>query len=153
MTFIKLNFLTFTDNGQNSMYLFEMPQEIQNEIVNNLNLKDHNEYICSFSRFVDFDNDHHMPIVNHIFNNLPNNIIRIPNNNDIVTYNLIKADEFLENLLLDDLIFVCAIFHNLDLKKYLLPIVKLTMKKHNISFNDLVDTVKNEKYKMNIFAK
>lgn len=151
MSTVKLIFNTL-DEANFQMYFYELPLLIQEEIIKSLELEGSNEFVLAFSSFLNYDNVHHREILDHVFNNVPKNLTeyKVPYG---VSFHFTERDEYLELLTLDDLTFICAVLHNLNLKKYLLPICKLTMNTSNLTFEEIKERSKSDTFKMAIFAK
>jgi len=149
ITTVKLKFITLTDSKSFLVCVYELSRDIQKEIIEYLELDQYREFVLSFSRFVDFDRNHHIELLDHLFNILPKNVER----QQVSAYILRNPDDYFEKLELTDLIFLCAILHNLNLKKYLVPLSEITIKKYSIKLPELANAAKDQKYKMNIFWK
>lgn len=131
MSTVKLSFNSLNDSGKFQIYIFDIPIQIQKEIIQELELPN-GEIILSFSRFVDFNKEHHGKIIDSILSNI---------------------GSINPNWSLDDYIFVCAVFHNLNLKKYLIPAINLAMINFGIGFDELKEKCKSDTYKMGIFGR
>jgi hypothetical protein len=152
MVVIKLSFTTVTDDGDVSIHLYDLPENVQIEIIDSLELEGFDEFIVSFPRFVDFNKEHHSKILDHIFGPYIDNVIMV-NTERGLTSKLSTPDLYLESLSLDDLIFVCGLFHGLNFKKYLIPLISIVKEKHKIGFNQLKELAKASKFKMVVYAK
>ena len=127
---VLLSFTSVDENYRVTMHFIDLPEQVQKEIVLSLSLSGNDEFVLSHGRIVNFDN-HHKEILEKTFNGNTN----------------------FQRLTLNDLVLLCAVFHNLNLKQRMLPIAQFTIDNHKISFEDLKERAKDHKYRMTIFAK
>ena len=150
---MQLSFITFDSNVEFTVY--DVPMEIENEISDALSLDRTKRFIISFSRFVDFDKTYHGKAIeyflNHISNNLERKVVSEDELNFQVTYSFKNADNVTKTLDIEQLKFLCAVFHHLDLKKYLVALSVLLIK-DLIKFDDLKVFCKDDRFGINIFV-
>lgn len=152
---MQLSFVTLQDNGCIDHDLHNIPTQIMNDIIDNLELSKNKEYVISFSSFVDYNKEFHGKAIKYLLHNMSNNIERTVVSEDPinyqVTYSFKDINNVTESLDTEQLKFLCAILHNLNLKKYLVPCVILLS--NEFEFDEIKDFCKDPLYKMTIFAK
>lgn len=131
MSTVLLSFTSVDDNFQVRMYTVNVPEHTQKEIISTLSLSGNRDFVLSHGRFSDFT----------------------PHNKELLENILSNPKLDLKALSLDDLVFLCAVFHNLNLKARLLTIAQFTINNHSISFEDLKERARESKYRMIIYAK
>lgn len=149
---IKLGFNSKDNDGNDLLFMYEISQYMQEEIIKSFHFSNVKNIIMGFPYYNEFNKENHIKLLNYLFINL-SNIIKECENEDDFPYFLMKSDQFLEQLNIDDLIFICSILHNLKLRIHLMPIIQIAMKNYNITREDLITESNNKKYQMKIYAK
>ena len=151
-----LSFITI-DSSENDFTfdLHDIPEQITNEIILSLELDHEKQYVISFPSFTDYNKEIHGKAIKYFFHDACKHITRKvvgeDQLNEQVTYSFENEKLVNDNLNHDQLKFLCAIFHKLNLKKYLVSCLGLLLDKYK--FNEIKDHCKNEMYKMIIFHK
>ena len=152
-TSISLSFVEWSGDDPLGIRLYPLTNNIRDELFQLMDLpKDAHELIFSFGRFSEFKIEKHTKILDHMFQNVSKNILRIEMGGPLVSYKLAQPDSYLESLPLDDLIFLCGIFHNLNVKKYLMVLTHIILSKHQLSFEQIVQRAKSDTFKMTIYC-
>lgn len=153
MASLKISFVSV--GSSISIYEYEVPEKVQKEIMESKSLlSGFSEFVISFSRIGYFNKDHYYPIINYVLTELPSNIekVKIGEDEDSFQYTFkLKHEDFLEQLQLDDLIFLTAIVDRLNLKDRLIVIAQIAMEKYSVTFEFIKEKVKDNKYDTNIF--
>ena len=151
---MKLNFNTLTNEGYLVFRQKDVPTRISNLIKTKLKLPQENEYIISFSRFVDFDPITHGEPITYFLSDMIDHIKReIVGENDVshqVTY-FFEDTSKISKFNKDQIILLCGIFHRLNLTSFLLPCVGYLMNVYSMSFEEIKILSKDDKYKITIF--
>lgn len=123
--------------------------------LTNFDFENNKEYIFSFSRFVNFDKAYHGVALEYFFNKLTDQlerkIVSEDDENYQVTYSFCKTSDVIKNLDQKQMLFLCCVFHVLDLKKYLVPLVSILIKNHNMEFSEIKKECKSDTFKINVF--
>lgn len=127
---VLLSFTSVSEDYHVTMHFVDLSEQIQKEIASSLSLSGNDVFVLSHGRIVNFDS-HHKEILEETFNDNIN----------------------LQKLSLDDLVLLCAVFHNLNLNQRMLPVAQFTINNHKISFEDLKEKIKDLKYRITIFTK
>ena len=135
--------------------LHNIPTHITNEIMESLNLDPSKLYVLAFSRFVDYNKTYHGKAINYWLHNIHSNIQMIPMDKNApekgFTY-MFKERGIVTSILdMEQIKFLCAVFHQLNLKKYLLLFIDFLLDKYE--FSEIKVMCKDEVYKMDIFCK
>lgn len=134
-----LSFVYFYNNNV-SVIPYNIPQNVAEIIKQNLNLNSENKsFILSFGRYIEFQPNHHLPLLDFLFNVLYKHDVLLPH--------------MIPHYSLDDHIFICAICHHLDFKKGLVFLIPYILQSFNVSFNELKEKSKSDKYRMTIYTK
>jgi hypothetical protein len=116
--------------------------------------KKNNSYIFSFGMFSDFDTEIHGKAIKYLFNN-DNKLIRTIVDEDEynfrVTYTFENKENIKHNLNENQMMFLCAILHNLNLKTYLVAMLDVLLENKTINFDDIKTYAKDDKFNMKIF--
>lgn len=150
---MQISFVTLTENVEFTQY--ELSQQIETEIRDCMDLDQNKEFIICFSRFVDFNKEYHGKAFEYFLNTMSENLERHVVGEDTlnyqVTYSFKNADDVMNQLNVEQLKFLCAVFHHLNLKKYLVACCVLLIK-DIIKFEDLKEFCKSDTFKIAIFV-
>jgi hypothetical protein len=152
---LKFGFNTLTDDGHIIFRQTNVPDKISNMIKESLELPNENNYIISFSRFVNFDPNVHGPPITYFLSDMDNHIKRKVIGEDEKNYQVtykFKNKLEIKKFSKDQIILLCGIFHQLNLQKFLVPCVKYLMAKYKMSFEEIKILTKSDMYKINIFV-
>lgn len=153
---MELSFPTLRPDGHVPMYVHEIPEKISERIAENLELETDKKYILSFSRFVDYDPLIHGLAIQYFLSKMENDIERKVVGEDTENYKvsyLFKNTEKMDILEKEQILFLCGVFHQLDLKTFLLPCVAYLMQKYALKFVDIKNKCKSDSFKLNILIK
>jgi len=154
---MQLSFNTLIDNGEMQMqfWRYDIPHEITMDLINSLELDSDKEHVLSFSRFIDFDVKYHGTSIEYFLTNmeLDRQVVSEDSDNFQVSYALKNPANIIKELDLDQMLFLCSVFHALNLKKYLVSVLSILMNTYNLKFDDIKQKCKSESFKLNIFYK
>jgi hypothetical protein len=120
-----------------------------------MNLPPDADYIFSFGRFVDFNENIHGKAMNYLFdktNHIKKEVVGEDDATYHVTYKFANREDFVEYLSKDQMLFLCAVCHNLNLKSYLSAIIEILMNDLKLSFDDIKTYSKDDSFTMQIFT-
>jgi hypothetical protein len=113
--------------------------------------------VLSFGRFVDFREDYHGKAINYFFQHMiktiNKKIISETSNEYHFTCNFTNKSDVIENIDPGQMMFLCAILHNLNLKPWLLAIIKILMDNFKLQFEEIKSHGKDDRFKMTVFIK
>lgn len=154
-TFQKTEPQHISDSYNFEFDLHNIPSNISSEIMDSLNLDSNKLYVLAFSRFVDYDKTYHGTAINYWLYNIHSNMQMIPMDKNSpekgVTYIFKDRKLITNNLDMEQIKFLCAVFHQLNLKKYLILFIDFLLDKYE--FPEVKAMCKDEVYKMQIFCK
>ena len=142
--------------GENALFFtYPIPELLISMINENNGLPPDQPYILSFGRFVDFQESYHGKALTYFFEHMINNLQRIvvgeTSTNYEVSYKFTNTHNTLDK---EQLLFLCALLHHVNLKSYLLATISLVLKSYvNTSFENIKDYAKSSKFNMQIFTK
>lgn len=153
---MNLSFLDPDNNEKSSLFTYEIPISLIDEINNNLNLpKNHQNYFI-FNKFVDFNHIYHGFAIEYFFTHMITSIETkavTKGNNYQYSYKFIDKPDIMSNLNKSQLIFICAILDNLNLHTLLLAVADLLTNDMKIPFGTVKNQYKDGMFKMTIAPK
>lgn len=152
---MQLSFTTLKDDGDFELYTYSLPKHLTDLVSTTFNLDKENNYVLAMPNFYDYDDTYYKPIIEYFINDLSQDLEKIilgeDEKNYEVTYNL--KNDISDRFEIDQLLFLTAILHNLDLKPELIVIIKILMNKHNMNFKDIKEICKSETLRISIYEK
>lgn len=154
-------FVKLDNNGYCRMLTYSVSDDLKLEIKNNLKLQDGKEYTFAFESFIEFEASYHGKALIYLFKNttLSKHITTDNNdsptllteNNIAYTFNDIKNVK--QNLDKNQMLFLCAILHNLNMQSYLAALIPIMMNDFKMKFDDIKQYTKSDKLKMKVYCK
>lgn len=153
---MNLVFINLVDS-QAIFFTYRIPLYCQSMISEYLNLTIQHEYMFTFGSFLDFNQGTYGKAVDYLFEHmvfkLERKVVGENENEYQVSYDFSNKDEIIKELDSEQMLFLAAILHNLNMKPELLAITKILMDELNMSFDHIKAYGKSDRFKMSIYTK
>jgi len=152
---MQLSFCKVYSNINISISKLEIHQHFIPLIAKENNLPSGKNWIFLFGR-VDFNPEIHGRCIQYFFSENNAKIDRIvvseDEDNYQVTYKFDNLADIKKNLNEDDMLFLCAILHNLNLKSYLTAFLTILLCENGMTMEEVKKYVKDDIFNMTIFT-
>lgn len=155
LSFVKQSLGTYMQVLRYPVLSEDILTQLKNNFPHFFNAKSSSDYVFSFGRFVEFNQDYHGKAMLYLLNNvtLDRKIISETQSDYEVTYNLKNEEDIKKNLNLDQMKFLCGICHQLNLKSYIIAFASFMIKEFKINFEDIKTYAKSDQFNLNLFYK
>jgi len=153
---MSLSFVNIVDSYA-IFFAYDIESDVIALIKQNMDLPSDKEYVFSFGRFVEFDKDLHGSAIKYFFDcaskNIQREVVGEDDQNYQVSYKFANRKVIRENLNKDQMLFLCGIFHNLNLKSYLSALTDILMNDFGLQFDNIKSYAKDDSFSMKIYVK
>ena len=149
---MNLFFSHLNTDGSVIPYIYPIPELLHLQLQQSFGLSPDKTYMFTFGRFVHFDPQIHGQALTYVLSQpLNQQSINQDLAHEYVTYVLVNAEEVKTHLSLEQILFVIAILHQLDLKPHLVAITSLIVGQSDWMLGTIKMLCRTDQFKLQLY--